>query len=76
MLGNQTEWCQNRKDDSKKGSSGDELPGEVIMDAVPRVLRGGAFGCPETLVRCAQRFFSVPPTRNAGVGLRVVRTCD
>ena len=34
-----------------------------------RVLRGGAFGCPETLVRCAQRFFSVPPTRNAGVGL-------
>jgi formylglycine-generating enzyme required for sulfatase activity len=73
MLGNASEWAQNRYE------SLDPTSDEVnLMDHVERstsrVLRGGAFGNPRAVVRSADRDSNVPSYRNTTYGFRPSRT--
>jgi Sulfatase-modifying factor enzyme 1 len=65
-----------------------ELPGKVemvnedftyqilVIEPVPRVMRGGSFLFPTADLRCANRNWVRPSYRNYNVGFRVARTLD
>jgi formylglycine-generating enzyme required for sulfatase activity len=65
MLGNVWNWCQNGAHDTS---------GDAIDSRDGRVLRGGAFSSPATLVRSAARVWNAPSSSSPYVGFRPVRT--
>jgi formylglycine-generating enzyme required for sulfatase activity len=70
MQGNAWEWAQ----DGYGESNADNKDIEVVKDKDRRVLRGGSFDDPASLVRCADRLRYVPTVRYGFVGLRPART--
>ncbi len=70
MLGNMYEWCQERPDSAGQTASGSH---EQINER-PRLLRGGSFDNPPANVRSANRGWSAPSYRDAGIGFRLART--
>jgi formylglycine-generating enzyme required for sulfatase activity len=79
MAGNAWEWTRSLRGDAfykpkfwypYNPSDGREDLG--ILDDVPRVLRGGAFGGNVGVVRCATRSRFNPDLRYWGIGFRVV----
>ena len=71
MLGNVYEWCQDRY-----GSEPDrkEANLDAIIDASPRLLRGGAFINLPADVRSASRDRNAPSFRSVNFGFRPSRT--
>jgi formylglycine-generating enzyme required for sulfatase activity len=67
MSGNMWEWCRTKWQESYQDYEGDDLKGPAndLEGDAPRVLRGGAFGSDDRLVRCACRHRSYP---DLGVG--------
>jgi formylglycine-generating enzyme required for sulfatase activity len=76
--GNVFTWCQERFSEYPhiKGSesSDDKEDTLVITSADIRVMRGGAFSYPASIVRSANRRRSVPTSRGDNVGFRPART--
>jgi formylglycine-generating enzyme required for sulfatase activity len=73
-LGNVIEWCQDRSytyQRERVNPSGDD-----IIDDIPRLLRGGAFGYRPALVRSAERDGDAPANRLIDDGFRLARTYD
>ena len=72
MLGNVTEWCQDRHSDVPESETSSIY--EIIADS-PRLLRGGTFsdqalGCPPA----CRRVKVAPENRDLGFGFRPART--
>jgi formylglycine-generating enzyme required for sulfatase activity len=76
MLGNATEWCQERIMVYQPGLPWSEDKEDIlsINRDGSRVLRGGSFDIPAVAVRSAVRFGNVPTLRNNVVGFRPART--
>jgi formylglycine-generating enzyme required for sulfatase activity len=78
MLGNALEWCQEGVawyEPAWLGrASEDKEDKRDITDKLVRVLRGGSFNIRASVVRCANRFGSVPSYRVNDLGFRPART--
>jgi formylglycine-generating enzyme required for sulfatase activity len=78
LHGNVYTWCQESYQ-PYPGAEGEraveDKEGNLdIKDTDSRVLRGGSFVNPASVVRSANRFRSVPTDRHSVVGLRPART--
>ena len=74
MLGNVYEWCQDRygQEPRNKESAIDE-----VVDDVPRLLRGGSFIYPPTIIRSAVRSRDAPSIQGTILsGFRPARTYE
>src|SRR5262249_43753289 len=78
MHGNLYDWCQSKHGPYPTPATGevieDEQSGTVIMNSDRFVIRGGAYGSPESLVRSAYRVGNQPLTHLNVFGFRVART--
>jgi serine/threonine protein kinase/formylglycine-generating enzyme required for sulfatase activity len=78
MLGNVYEWCQDRFDSYQLGRDGvviDHTEDTASIDEKStRVLRGGNFIFPQSVVRSASRDYSEPSFVGSADGLRPART--
>jgi formylglycine-generating enzyme required for sulfatase activity len=79
LHGNVFTWCQERFQGdypaSKNGEGIEDKEGELsTKSTVDRVLRGGSFNYPASVVRSANRYWLVPTSRNLYVGFRPART--
>jgi formylglycine-generating enzyme required for sulfatase activity len=74
MHGNAWEWCQDRESPQVTIAIDDKEDIKYIKDHDNRVLRGGSFYAPESLVRCANRQGVVPLRHVWDVGFRPART--
>jgi formylglycine-generating enzyme required for sulfatase activity len=78
MLGNVSEWCQDRWVAQPTGGEGPHndvvAKSEVVTDKVPRVVRGGSFNDPPAGVRSASRVSSTPSYGDITNGFRPART--
>ena len=74
MLGNTTEWCQERWKASKPGRNAMNKDNiniyEFITEKSPRLRRGGTFNDPPAFVRSAIRNRYAPSNRNSNYGFR------
>ena len=77
MQGNVWEWCYDAYG-SYRGDEADEAvdqpSSEQVLDADDRVLRGGAFRSPTSIVRSANRNGNPPDLRSSLTGFRAART--
>ena len=76
VQGNVYTWCQESYRGYPQGEeiTEDKEDGLVIGSAVSRVLRGGSFNIPASLVRSANRDWCLPGVRNGPLGFRPART--
>jgi serine/threonine protein kinase/formylglycine-generating enzyme required for sulfatase activity len=78
MHGNVYTWCQESYQEYPVPKGFEAIEDiEDTLNIIPttsRVLRGGSFLNPASLVRCAYRTWTVPPTRLYRVGFRPART--
>ena len=78
MLGNTWEWCDNAYEAypvaNDTGVSDDLGTTTDVRDKVSRVVRGGSFIRPASVMRSASRDDLVPTSRYNGLGFRVART--
>jgi formylglycine-generating enzyme required for sulfatase activity len=79
MHGTVDTWCQESYQGdypaSKNGEGIEDEEGELSINSiVPRVLRGGSFNNPASVVRSASRVRTVPTIRGSDVGFRLART--
>jgi formylglycine-generating enzyme required for sulfatase activity len=78
MHGNVWSWCQEQYKVYPRGPgerANDDKEDDLIINAqASRVLRGGSFGHPASLVRSAARLGGVPTNRSNYIGFRVART--
>jgi formylglycine-generating enzyme required for sulfatase activity len=75
MHGNAWEWTQSVYSQlTKSDDNQEETASEGVKDKDGRVLRGGSFIVPASIVRSAVRDGLVPTSRNGGVGVRPART--
>jgi len=76
--GNVYTWCQERYKEYPTGKGDDVIEDneddELAISGASRVLRGGWFAYPASLVRCAFRNDGAPTIRYNYVGFRVART--
>jgi formylglycine-generating enzyme required for sulfatase activity len=68
LSGNVWEWCRTKWESDYRSYENDS----TLEGTARRVVRGGAFGLPEYLVRCASRSDGLPHIRFNDVGFRVV----
>jgi len=74
MLGNVQTWCHDSVsayDQTVVDDSGDN---SILMDSVPRILRGGSFASAVRQVRAAYRFGATPNYRHLTIGFRIAQT--
>ena len=77
--GNVYLWCQDvfglypRREDGHAVVD-DDQGGKLSVSLAGRVLRGGSFNIPTSLVRSAARDGNIPTERNYYVGFRLART--
>jgi formylglycine-generating enzyme required for sulfatase activity len=79
LHGNVWNWCQGEHQGDYAVSKGgkaleDEEDRLQIVSTNGRVVRGGSFGYPASVVRCAARYWRVPSDRGFYVGFRPART--
>jgi eukaryotic-like serine/threonine-protein kinase len=78
MHGNDWEWCQDVYVRYAQGKDNlaaiDSEENTKINANENRVLRGGSFDSPPSLIRSANRFYIVPSARSNSFGFRLVRT--
>jgi formylglycine-generating enzyme required for sulfatase activity len=76
VQGNVYTWCQEsfKAYPQGKETNDDKEDGLVIGGTVSRVLRGGSFYFPASLVRSASRYNHVPTSRDTDYGFRPART--
>jgi serine/threonine protein kinase/formylglycine-generating enzyme required for sulfatase activity len=72
MQGNAWEWCQDSK---STGDSDATVAGDgVVMHAVQRLARGGAFGHGPLMMQCSSGIEQVPAEFGGDIGFRPART--
>jgi formylglycine-generating enzyme required for sulfatase activity len=78
MLGNTWQWCDTVYEDYAVADGATVLDDSGtktdVRDKVSRVVRGGSFIRPASVVRCASRDDLVPTSRYNGLGFRAART--
>jgi formylglycine-generating enzyme required for sulfatase activity/tRNA A-37 threonylcarbamoyl transferase component Bud32 len=76
MLGNVTNWCQDRSEATWNIPLSDDIEDtNPITEVVQRVRKGGYSGSEPRCVRSAHRYSARPGYHHNTSGLRVVRTC-
>ncbi len=76
MLGNLGEWCHDREYEYESVNNGlqSDSQTEIVMEATPRLMRGGSFTARTPVARSANRYTDLPADVNYSFGFRVVRT--
>jgi formylglycine-generating enzyme required for sulfatase activity len=79
VQGNVYTWCQESSYMSypagnPDGAAVDKEDGLVIIATQSRLVRGGSYAYPASLVRSAARFVDVPTYRSSSYGFRPART--
>jgi serine/threonine protein kinase/formylglycine-generating enzyme required for sulfatase activity len=78
MQGNVYTWCQESyrayPEGQREGAKEDKEDAYSINNKNTRVLRGGSFVLPASIVRCAYRLESVPTNNSPLIGFRPART--
>jgi formylglycine-generating enzyme required for sulfatase activity len=72
--GNAWNWCHDGYRPYDKAGMADSEDDRAVQDSVLRVLRGGSFGVPGVIARCAYRMRLDATNRNIIVGFRLART--